>query len=61
VQGADEDALGRLRLDTVALAGAAKAAGIADILPVGGTLDRAVEMARIDEGFQQQQRITETI
>jgi len=45
----------------ISLAGAAKAAGIADILPVGGTVDRAVEMARIDEGFQQQQRITETI
>lgn len=54
-----------LRVDGVAhrgaFADAEKAAGITDILPVGGPVDRAVEMARIDERFQQQQRITEAV
>lgn len=62
VQGANENALGGGRLaGRGVFADAAKAAGIADILPVGGPVDRAVEMAWIDERFQQQQRITEAV
>jgi len=59
MQGAQEEVLGRFRLVAVARSGAPKAAGVADLPPVGGTVERAVEMARIDEGFQQQQRIAE--
>jgi len=41
-QGAHEDPLGRLRRSTVARTGTAKAARVADIYPVGGTVDGCV-------------------
>jgi len=59
VQGAEKDALGGGRLGAVAGAGAPIAAGLAHITPVGGVVDRAVKTPRIDEGLQQQQRVTE--
>ncbi len=61
VQRADENALGGARLGAVARAGAAKAAGVAHIAPVGGAVDACLKAPRIDEGLQQQQRVTETL
>ena len=60
-QRADENPLGRLRPGAVALTGTAKATAIAHILPIGGTVDRAVEMAWVDEGLQQPQWVAEPL
>ena len=43
----------------VALAGAAKAAGISDIGPVCRSVDGGVEVARIDKGLEQPQGVAE--
>jgi hypothetical protein len=61
VQGADKDALGGVGGGAIACPGAAKAAGVADIAPVGGAVDGAVEVPRIDERLQQQQRVAEAL
>lgn len=61
VQGADKDALGGVGGGAIARPGAAKAAGVAHIAPVGGAVDRAVKTPRIDKGLQQQQRVTEAL
>jgi len=61
VQGADKDALGRARRNAVAASGAPIAAGVAHIAPVGGAVEGAVKALRIDEGLQQQQRVTEAL
>jgi hypothetical protein len=59
VQGADEDALGRTGRHAVARARTAKTAGVSHVVPIGGAVDRAVEVSRIDEGLQQQRRVAE--
>ena len=51
-QGAYKDPLGRLRPWHCNLAGTAKTARITHIHPIGGPVDGAVEIARIDEGLQ---------
>jgi len=61
VQRADKNALGGARIKAVARAGAPIAAGVTHIAPVGGAVDGAVKTPRIDEGLQQQQRVTETL
>ena len=58
-QGADEDPLGRPCPGAVTFARTAISAGVADILPVGGSIDGTAEIARIDEGLQQPQRVAE--
>ena len=60
-QRANEDPLRGLRRITIARTGTLKSAGIADVRPVGGTIDRAMEIAGINKGLQQQQRITESL
>jgi len=59
MQGADKDPFDVRRRATVARTGAAKAAGIAQVLPVGGAIECAVEVTRIDKGLQQQQWVAE--
>ena len=52
VQRADKDPLRRRGRAAVAGPGAAKATRVTHLTPVGGVVEGAVEMARIDEGFQ---------
>ena len=56
-QRAHEHPFGLLCGGAVALAGAAKAAGIAHIGPVRCAVDGAVEVARIDKGLEQPQGV----
>ena len=57
VQWTHEHPFHRARLGAVARAGAPIAASVAHVLPVGCPVARAVEVARIHERLQQQQRI----
>ena len=60
-QRADKHPLGGLCGRAVALASATETARIAHRLPIGGTVEGAVEMAWINKGFQQPQRVTEAL